>query len=158
MIRSIALAAALLTLALAGCQTTGDPSAGGLFGWSPSKARQDVAALEQDAAATHRQAMEEQQKTAAMQARRTEVRSEVSDLQARLQRATAENEQLEGQLRALMQARRLGAAELDRLNRQLVENEQLREAARHAVAPQTVDKVNDRNAQLRRQITLLSED
>jgi len=157
MTRLIAVGCALLTLALAGCQTTGDPNAGGLFGWSPAKARARQAELERDAAANQQQAAEAQQMTAAMQSRRQEVKSEVSDLQVQLQKATSENERLEGQLQALMQARRLSATEVDRLNRQLVENEQLREAARRRVAAQTVDLVNDHNAQLRRQIMLLSE-
>ncbi|MBL9178973.1 MAG: hypothetical protein JNM65_13005 [Verrucomicrobiaceae bacterium] len=38
MSRSISLSLVLCTLSLASCETTGDPSQGGLFGWSQSKA------------------------------------------------------------------------------------------------------------------------
>jgi hypothetical protein len=38
---------ALGALALAGCETTGDPTQGGLFGWSENKAQARSAALEQ---------------------------------------------------------------------------------------------------------------
>lgn len=36
-----------LPLLLVSCETTGDPSQGGLFGWSSSKAEQRSAALQQ---------------------------------------------------------------------------------------------------------------
>jgi len=38
MSRSISLSLVLCTLSLSSCETTGDPSQGGLFGWSQSKA------------------------------------------------------------------------------------------------------------------------
>ena len=38
---------ALGALALAGCETTGDPTQGGLFGWSEGKAKARSSALEQ---------------------------------------------------------------------------------------------------------------
>ena len=38
---------ALGALAFAGCETTGDPTQGGLFGWSETKAKSRSAALQQ---------------------------------------------------------------------------------------------------------------
>ena len=45
--KSILLALPVSALVLVGCETTGDPQQGGLFGWSEGKARTRSAALEQ---------------------------------------------------------------------------------------------------------------
>ena len=45
--KSILLALPVAALVLVGCETTGDPQQGGLFGWSEGKARTRSAALEQ---------------------------------------------------------------------------------------------------------------
>jgi hypothetical protein len=42
---TVILSAALL-VTLDSCQTTGDPTKGGLFGWSKAKARQDTSAMQ----------------------------------------------------------------------------------------------------------------
>jgi septal ring factor EnvC (AmiA/AmiB activator) len=71
------LAALLGCAALCGCQTTGDPNQGGLFGWSEKKARQRIAEREQTLGEDQAAMQTEQRHEAAL---RREVRANAEDL------------------------------------------------------------------------------
>lgn len=150
----------LLIAALTGCATTGDPTQGGLFGWSQQKAEARQAALEQQADADRQAAEAERERSMQLYEQKTAVSAQVSQLRADLARETEQNTDLDKQLRALMQQRRLGQAEVARLNGELRDNERKREALRNgtiAVTSASIDDARKRNEELRREILLLGE-
>ena len=69
--------AAALALAVSGCATTGDPKAGGLFGWSESKAQQRQAASRAALA-------QEEQRGAQLRAERQRLQSQISAKQRQM--------------------------------------------------------------------------
>jgi len=146
-----------MAVTISGCQTTGDPNAGGLFGWSPAKARQRQTDLQQQAADSQQQAAAEQSKTQAIRTQRTQLSADVSKLRSEVDAATAENERLDARLRALIRARNLGATELDRLTRDLGDSERLRQSSRRDPNADAVNAVSRQNAELRRDIVFLSD-
>lgn len=125
---------ALLSLLLAGCQTTGNPRDGGLFGWSEEMARERRAALESQNDAARKSAEGEMQRNAALSNKQGQLRAEYSELQAHLARLLTENGNLDAELRSLMSRRQLGAAELQRLRQTLATNQQTLADARKAAA------------------------
>jgi hypothetical protein len=70
-------AALLACAALCGCETTGDPTQGGLFGWSQKKADERLAEREQTLAGEQQTEQTEQERAAAL---RREVRLNAADL------------------------------------------------------------------------------
>lgn len=152
------LGALVLALLVCGCETTGDPSKGGIF-WSPTKARARQDALAQQNEANRQQALQEQQATADILSEQAALTSDVNRLQSQLAIRTQENEQLDKKLRALLRVKKLKDAELQRLNRELAENEQARKTWRTApAAVATVNQVERRNERLRQEILLLGGD
>jgi len=109
---TLALAAAL-TLVTAGCTTTGDPKAGGLFGWSETKAKQRQA----DARAA---LAKEEQRSAALKAENQRLQSQVNakkrDLAALEKKSAAASS---GPSTAELAERRRLQNEIDQLNREI---------------------------------------
>ena|GEM_PF-1814204 len=85
--RVAAFAAAVACLAIAACETTGDPRAGGLFGWSEDKAK--ARQQEKRDAVSHAESRlsRENERGAALDARRTGTEQRLSSAQAGNQRA-----------------------------------------------------------------------
>jgi len=95
-------AALLATLWLAcGCQTTGDPRQGGLFGWSEDKAQARAAALQASAASANEVARRERESQATLTDERRSADLETRSLQIQLEALEHENDGLEQQLRNL---------------------------------------------------------
>ncbi len=69
------LALALLSLALGGCETTGDPREGGLFGWSEAKARTRATEREQTLTKAERHLADETGRSRNLQGREGAVSS-----------------------------------------------------------------------------------
>ena len=93
----IILSIALATVALTGCETTGDPMQGGLFGWSESKAvyRRD---------ALHAHVGREQQSLASSRARQQNLRSQESRLNTQLAAQRAKLDRMEREVREIERA------------------------------------------------------
>ena len=80
---------------LCGCQTTGDPTQGGLFGWSQKKADARLAEREETLSQTQETARQEEQKAGALH-REVQLNAEdLHDEQAELSRLLADTEALE---------------------------------------------------------------
>jgi hypothetical protein len=149
----------LLGFLFTGCQTTGDPTQGGLFGWSEKKAQVRQQSLEQGNEQAQQQLSSAQQQQSRLRRQQAGLEGESVRLRGEVDRLMNENAQLEGQLRRLVQERHLDEAELGRLNTVLAQNEQLRETLR---TPNTAppperqpDVVNGQNDRLHREILLL---
>ena len=152
------LAVAMCAPLVSGCESTGDPRQGGLFGWSEQKAlaRQDL--LLQDGQLARQQLAAQQQRAATLGDQQVALATETAGLKAELGRLLEENGALDAQLRALMQRRRLGQDDAARLRRMLADNAQLRQAARASASggarPQA-GAVSDQNARLHREVMIL---
>jgi septal ring factor EnvC (AmiA/AmiB activator) len=148
----------LLALATTACQSTGDPTQGGIF-WSESKTQQRQRALEQQNAAAQGRLAADQQQQSQLQAREGSLQAKSARLRAEVDHLMSENTQLENRLRDLLQRRSLGEAELARLNGVLAQNERLRQLIRSSAtaAPNEglPDTVNDQNNELHHEIMLL---
>ena len=94
------LAVAIAAIALAGCETTGDPRQGGFFGWSEAKARAREDGQVQTLDRAERQLAGETARTRDVRARASAVSSEMdhADAQQRLRM-----ERLERQYAATLQ-------------------------------------------------------
>lgn len=69
------------TLLLTSCQTTGDPTQGGLFGWSSSKADQRSAALNQHLHDVDADTAYQKGRSAALQQKKAQKQSELNSVQ-----------------------------------------------------------------------------
>jgi uncharacterized protein YdcH (DUF465 family) len=155
-----------LSTLLTGCQTTGNPREGGLFGWSEEKARERQAVLEAETNAARKTADAELQRGAVLSKQQSHLHAEVNELQANLARLLAENNTLDGQIRALMSTRKMSATELSRLRQTLTANKRARAIARLVATQEPSNRmasqisahsetVGQYNRQLQREVLLL---
>ena len=124
--RCLAFAAACL---LAGCETTGDPRQGGLFGWSESKANERQNALQLEASEAMRASELERARTQDSQRYESTLRFTVEQLRARLKQVMLENQRLELELSDMIKKKTLESSELERVRTQLAENERIKKLA-----------------------------
>ncbi len=87
-----------LGIQFTGCQTTGNPNEGGLFGWSESKAIKRQTMLENHSGSLHLQAKEERGLTDNNLRIKQGLNKEISALDTRLGRLENENKNLQTQL------------------------------------------------------------
>jgi hypothetical protein len=80
------LTGTIAALSLAACETTGDPTQGGLFGWSESKARTRQAALQDAVHLEHGRTAEARAETGGLQAQRSRNTSAIRSERAELNR------------------------------------------------------------------------
>lgn len=69
------------SLLLVSCETTGDPSQGGLFGWSSSKADQRSAALQQQLQDVESDTAYQKGRTRALEQKKAQKESELNAVQ-----------------------------------------------------------------------------
>ena len=168
-------AVAALSFALAGCETTGDPRQGGLFGWNAEKATERQAALAQQEAAAKRAESDAKARATELDQRQAKLQDANSANQRELDQLLDQNSQLERQIAELMGNRRLSEAELARLRQVLASNQRARQSAQRQAAQSSggaratasvptgpvpaartvADQVGDQNAQLQREVMLL---
>jgi len=107
-----------------GCQTTGDPRAGGLFGWSEKKAKARKQKLRYGADSAQLAV----EKAATQSDQLTTTRNNQLARNEKLQRSfntlLQENRNLQTELLALKNTSRLNEAKLKRLNKEYRSNEQ----------------------------------
>ncbi|QSN63509.1 MULTISPECIES: hypothetical protein [unclassified Caballeronia] len=121
---------ALTLLALvSACETTGDPRQGGLFGWSATQADERQRALEQQAAQAQKEARREQAKVQQSSAKEGDLQAQVDSLHNQLKARLAENTRLSRQLTDLTRNKKLATSDLERVRRELSQNQQVRQAA-----------------------------
>ena len=152
-------------MVLAGCQTTGDPNRGGLFGWSEDKAQLRQTDLAATQAQVQQRVADEKARGAQLQSQQGQLNAETVRLQADVDRLLGENAKLERDLRALMAQRGVSGAELARLQQVLKTNERARSAAAPlganpggrapAVLSAQSVSVNTQNQQLQREVLIL---
>jgi septal ring factor EnvC (AmiA/AmiB activator) len=157
---SVRLVLMVIAVVSAGCQTTGDPTQGGLFGWSEKKAQQRQQGLEQQNADAQGQLVSAQQQQSQLRRQEAGLQTQSAQLRGEIDRLMTENDHLENQLRTLAHQHDLGEAELTRLNALLAQNERMRELIRTgnpaaAVPDEQPKLVNEQNNQLHHEIMLL---
>lgn len=118
---------AALTVGLTACETTGDPTRGGLFGWSEAKAKQDLKAQEQQNQKAQAQVAAAQEDQRTLRQQQAGLQSDNALLKTDLDQRLAENDRLTDQLHDLLSQRQLGEAQLARLRGALERNRQLRQ-------------------------------
>ena len=95
----LVLVAPLLIL-LAGCETTGDPREGGLFGWSETMARDRQAARRAELAAVEKRVAREQRRSAQLAARKNVSDRDLAHADDELARSSAQLRMHEASVRA----------------------------------------------------------
>lgn len=138
--------AAVFCFALAGCQTTGDPSQGGLFGWSETKAIERQQILRDQLAASSAAERTQRQQQESLQSNRARLQR---DVDARNQRLQA----LQGEITALRRALETG-------NISAIEAEQRADDLRGPVRSATgdgADQLRADFAEIDQQINLLTQ-
>lgn len=151
-----------LTL-LSACATTGDPTQGGLFGWSETKAQQRQAELARQDESAQQGSANARRQVEALQKQHDGLATESERQQKALDRLLAENADLDARLRSLMQQRSLSAADMARLQKIVADNDQLRRkaptpgAGRKAPTTAAAEVFGDQNGRLLREIAILMQ-
>lgn len=146
---------------IAGCESTGDPRQGGLFGWSEERAIARQEQLGQTDQLARDQLAQEQRRTAMLSTQQVGRVDEAASLEAELGRLLKENGALDAQVRSLLQRQQVGQEQVARLRRMLADNAQLRQATRAPASGRTssttaqVDAVSEQNAKLHRELMIL---
>ncbi|MCG8671731.1 MAG: hypothetical protein MI867_20165 [Pseudomonadales bacterium] len=107
----------LLLLALSSCKTTGDPTQGGLFGWSRDKADQRLRYYEQEATAAEREASEENAKSKQLSGDLKSKNQELAHERQLVDDLLTENNKLHEQLLALLNSKSEAADKLRELEK-----------------------------------------
>lgn len=147
-------------MACCACQnTTGDPRAGGLFGWSEDKAKQRQADLQSQAASATQTATAEQASRARLEEEKRVADAETRTLELRLNALVEENRRLESQLAEL---RKRNTASSDKLQAMLRELDAMRSStpvptagASTAQRRAQAEQLDQRNAKLHQAIQLM---
>lgn len=158
------LALSLAALAVAACETTGDPTQGGLVGWSEDKARQRQEQLRSEAEATREQASAQRQRADALKGQEQTLLMSVQVLERQLRLLVDENVSLESQLREQMARRDLKASEAERLAQVLQRSQETRAraiastaagAAGEPARKQQLDAIEQQNRLLHQEVMTL---
>jgi len=151
-----------ICVALSACETTGDPTKGGLFGWSQHKADERQQDLQQQNATATAGVSSEQQRQLELQGSQAGLTAEAQRLQPQVDRLLTENTQLETQLKNLMGEKQFSEAELRHLNGLLDQNVRLRRWLEQASSQSSSgtgdtrpDAVNSQNQKLHAEILAL---
>jgi hypothetical protein len=89
------LTGTIAALSLAGCETTGDPTQGGLFGWSESKAKTRQAALRDAVHLEHGRTASARSETSGLQAQRNRNASAIQSERAQLNRMSSQLDEVD---------------------------------------------------------------
>ena len=84
-----------IAVALTACETTGDPTQGGLFGWSEGKAKQRQAALHDAVALEHERGSAARAQTGRLQAESRSNAAEISRQRAQLNRMLSQLDEVD---------------------------------------------------------------
>jgi len=140
--------------AASGCQTTGNPREGGLFGWSRHKADERQRALEQEASQAEANSVAEQERKRELQSQTGAWTHRQAQLQSEVDKLAAENLQLEKELTDLIGRMQLKSDELTRVRALLAENQQRRAELKSVGDPQP-EAMHQQNQTLHREIMAL---
>jgi len=89
------LTGTIAALGLAACETTGDPTQGGLFGWSEGKAKQRQAALHEAVALEHERGSAARAQTGRLQAESRSNAAEISRQRGHLNRMLSQLDEVD---------------------------------------------------------------
>lgn len=142
----IFLLGAVLLLSLSGCETTGDPRRGGLFGWSESKAIERQNRLRDQLAASSARERSLREGEDLLSQRRAELETQVAVREEQVR-------QLQGQLAMLREGLALGSLTPREAGQQA---EALRQPVQRATGPGAAELRRD-FAEIDRQINLLNQ-
>lgn len=110
-----ALTALVILVCIGGCQTTGDPKAGGLFGWSENKAEERKQELAQTIAQTQDEVAKSRQRNESLEAENTRLKTDKERREAILLRLIEEQVVLQQQLIGLEEQSVLSSNELAKI-------------------------------------------
>lgn len=92
---TLILTGSIAALALAACETTGDPTQGGLFGWSEGKAKQRQAALHDAVALEQDRGSAARSQTGRLQAESRSNQAEISRQRGQLNRMLSQLDEVD---------------------------------------------------------------
>lgn len=105
-------------ITLQGCTTTGDPTRGGLLGWSRAMGDARAAQYEQEAQTASQAAEAERSKSVQLSQTLTNEKTERTRAQVRLNALLRENDNLREKLKSLQVSQKKGSKELDALEKE----------------------------------------
>jgi predicted nucleic acid-binding Zn-ribbon protein len=141
-------------LTASGCETTGNPREGGLFGWNRHKADERHRVLQQEAAQADRNSAAEQQRRLELQTQTGDLSDQQTQLQHEVDKLAAENLQLEKELTELIDRTQLSSGELSRVRALLKQNQQRRAQLQTTGDPRP-EAMHQQNQTLHREIMAL---
>lgn len=153
----------LVLFVLSGCKTTGDPTSGGLFGWSEDKAKTRQQNLSQQLADKQSQVADAQQQNKQLEAKNASLLKIKSQQQAVLEKLLIEQSRLTQQLQRLKKQNKLSSQELATIqaenpwlqkSRQQV-LEEFRQLKQDNIFDQQLKKLASSNESLTKEIILL---
>lgn len=146
----------LLSTFFAGCATTGDPTQGGLLGWSEDKAKARRADLEQEAYEARQRAEAAQKNQNELDVQERELIGTVGGLEAKLTKLMAENTKLRKSFTKLMEEQATANEELVKLQAELDRTDREFSSARPvSFAEERAERVNAQNKRLNSAILLM---
>ncbi len=145
-----------LLLTIGGCQTTGDPTQGGLFGWSEKKAQVRQNELEQNLISKQQTLANEHNKTINNSAIKDSTSANVSSIEQTLKTLDAENSKLEKDIRQLSRKKHLKEADAKRISVKLKANVQQRKNSYQKKPPEErINEVTEQNKDLHDELQFL---
>ena len=145
-----------LLLTIGGCQTTGDPTQGGLFGWSEKKAQLRQNELEQNLINKQQTLANEHNKATNNLALKDRTSTNISSIEQTLKTLDAENSKLEKDIRQLSRKKHLKEADAKRISVKLKANDQQRKNS-YQKKPQEerINEVTEQNKDLHDELQFL---
>jgi hypothetical protein len=145
-----------LLLTIGGCQTTGDPTQGGLFGWSEKKAQVRQNELEQNLINKQQTLANEHNKANNNLALKDRTSSNVTSIEQTLKTLDAENSKLEKDIRQLSRTKHLKEADAKRISVKLKANAQQRKNSyQKKPKEERINEVTEQNKDLHDELQFL---
>lgn len=164
--RPLLVAAAVLSLAgVCACTTTGDPTQGGLFGWSRTKAEERQAKLQRTAENAVQAADQQSAQNISLLQTQTTLQTETQSRQAELDALLAENARLERDLVEATKRSNQRTSNLIEARKELAANREMLASLKSKAHPpltapvgeSAASKIAQQNERLLKLIRLLSE-
>jgi hypothetical protein len=147
---------AVLVITISGCQTTGDPTQGGLFGWSEEKAKLRQNELSQQFVIKQEYLANERSKSTTNLATKITMSNDINSMQQTLKALETDNANLEKEIREHMRKKQLKKSDIKRVSLKLKANNYHRSTtAQEKPLSVQIKEVNTQNSDLHDELQFL---
>jgi hypothetical protein len=146
---------AILVITISGCQTTGDPTQGGLFGWSEEKAKLRQDELNQQLVKKQESLANERNKNITSLETKKKVSYDIKAREKTLKSLEADNSKIKKDIGLLMRKKHLKEADAKRLSIKLKENDYRRKISQTKPLDVRINEVNTQNSDLHDELQFL---